>query len=137
MECEDNVALARLAREGLSGWVAADTAGFLERVAGWLASPRPRLRALGLLSIEATAADPGFRELPALFRLLQGLPGAGRGAGGTALEAAVETLARRSPPETVRFLLDEMEQGTLGAERLARRVAEVLPPGYRQYLKHH
>ena len=47
----------------------------------------------------------------------------------------VRAAARRSPPETARFLVDEIEHARPGATRLARQTLSDFPPRQREALR--
>lgn len=133
-DCDDNVALFELADRGLAEWRGA-TAKFLERVDIWLESPRRRLRVFALMAIRAAVEEPEFEDLPTVFRILSGMADSVRGDERRSLYALVCSLAIRSPPETVRFLLDEMEKDGLSARRMVRNTRESFPKRQRQLLE--
>ena len=132
--CDDSVALAELAGAGLSGWRKSDVSAFLERVATWMEGQGPRLQSLAMSALTAAVEDTSFEHLPALLTRLEGKAGKARGEAKRAMVSLVRSMARRSPPEAARFLLDEMERGTPGASRLAASVLEAFPEAQRRRL---
>ncbi len=132
--CQDRAALAELAGPGMEGWRRAEPQAFLARASVWLRSANPRLLAFGLLALTAAVEAPGFVDLPAVLRMLAGVCGETRGESRRGLVALVRVLARRSPAETARFVLDELEARTPGAERLLRGVLEAFPAPQRERL---
>jgi hypothetical protein len=133
--CPDAVCLAELARSGLAGWRAAEPQTYLAQTSAWLRSGSERVRALGATGLTALVDDASFEDLPAVFRLLTDLPLAGHGVFRRALEQTVDALARRSPPEAARFLLDALRLGTPGAASLARRSLPAFPARQRGLLE--
>lgn len=133
--CKDGVCLMELARTGLAGWRAAEPQTCLAQISAWLRSGSERVRTLGASSLAALVDDAAFEDVPAVFRLLASLPLAGHGVFRGALEQTVGALARRSPPEAARFLLDALRLRTPGAEALIRRSLSAFPARQRSLLE--
>jgi hypothetical protein len=134
-DCDDDVVLFELADRGLVGWRYGAAPKFLEKVAIWIESPRRRLRVFALMAIRAAVDDSEFAELPTVFRILSGRVESARGDERRSLYALVRSLAKRSPPETVRFLLDEMAKDGPSSRRMVRNTWESFPLRQRQLLE--
>ncbi len=134
--CRDPIVLEALADRGLSAWRRADPPRFLRAAGSWL---RPKgsvaLQAFALLALRAAVHDPEFEDLPGLIKLIHGLAARVRGERLRALQELVRALARRSPPEAARFLLDELQKGGEPAARLAKRSLEAFPARYQQTIR--
>lgn len=115
-------------------WRRVSGASYIDRIARWLASSRSILHALGLRALEAGLDIPELEDMHWAFEILTGLPRSVRGDARSALADLLETLARRSPAETTRFLLEEIEAERPGVERLARTILPSLPPPQRERL---
>ncbi|NIS79974.1 MAG: hypothetical protein GTO14_07160 [Anaerolineales bacterium] len=133
--CEDRVALAELARVGLQGWRANDVAMFLSKVAEWLESSSLRMRVFSLQALDAAAHDEDFDELPTVFRLITGRVATSQGREKRSLYSLVNTLATRSPPETARFLIDEINREGGAARKMTRSLIENFPSRQRILLE--
>jgi len=133
--CDDRVVLSWIAEQGLRDWwqAAGDDAWRVLR--GWLGAGNHGVRHLALLALQKRI-DSGASDsiLPAVFRLLKGAAGEVRGDSFTTLAEILELLARRSPQETARYLMDEVKRKTPGSRRLARACSQALPPDLQQML---
>lgn len=107
---------------------------YVDQIERWLASSRSVLHALGLRALEAGLEMPELEDMHRAFEALASLPRPVRGDARSALSDLLETLARRSPGETTRFLMEEIEAGQPGIERLARSLLASLPPAQRERL---
>lgn len=134
--CDDSVVLKELASQGLAGLREADPAAFLERVSGWLGSTHRWLRLFALMALHAAVENPTFEDLPTVFRLLSGVSEKARGESRQVLYALVRTLTRRSPPESARFLLDELAREVPGIQRMIRASLGNFPARQKELLKH-
>jgi hypothetical protein len=135
MECDDRIVLMELADQGLVGWRKADPTGFLEKAETWLNSTKKELSLFSLLALQSAVEDPSFEDLPTVFRLLDGATGRYRGAYFHALLQLINALARRSPQEATRFLLDELATGNPGIKRVIQKTLESFPMRQRQLLE--
>ncbi|MGD2253100.1 MAG: DNA alkylation repair protein [Anaerolineales bacterium] len=133
--CRDYAALQELAERGLAGWRTGSREAFLARASAWLETNNARLRGLALLALAVEVANPEFEDLPSVFGLARGQADSVRGETRQALFALVRALARRSPPETARFLLDDLADERSGARRLVREVLKDFPPRHRAALR--
>jgi hypothetical protein len=77
---------------------------------------------------------PELRDLHRAFEALRLLPRSLRGEARSALGDLLEALARHSPAETTRFVLDAIESDLPGIDRLARPILAALPPAQRDRL---
>ncbi len=134
LEAQDSRVLHDAAGVGLEGWRLTDPPAFLRRAIGWSRGQETRLQTFGLLALAAAVDDPRFEQLPGLLRGLAGLRSAPRGESRRALNDLVNSLARRTPPEAARFLLDEIERHSPGIDRLVRSNLDAFPPSQRQQL---
>ena len=135
--CEDVVALERLASEGLSVWREQDPDAFLQVLKRWIDDQRLQVRHLGLLLIASASRDSTFdKYLPETFRMLHGISEKVRGDSINSLYRLIRQLAKRSPAETAKFLLDESKAGHPGVKRLIRNTIESLPGNYREAVDH-
>ncbi len=131
--CEDVVALERLAADGLSVWREQDPDIFLQVLTRWIDDHHLQVRHLALLLIENASRDSTFdKYLPETFRILHGISVKVRGGSVQSLYRLVRQLAKRSPAETAKFLLDEIKAGHPGVKRLIRNTMESLPDNYRE-----
>lgn len=135
-DCDDRQALSTLASSGIAGWRRADVSGFLERVSIWLDQRSRQLRNFALMALRAAVEDSSFEDLPTVFRMLAGVVERVRGASRQSLFELVRAMARRSPPETARFLLDELNQDSAGARRMIKSTLEAFPERQRDLLEH-
>ena len=123
----DSATLAELAGSGLAGWRKADPQAFLNKVPYWLQMEEARLKALALHALGAAVREPSFEYLPTIYNLMSGFVQPTRGDVRRALIDLMHALAQRSPAETTHFLLERLERGASGAERLARQIQDSLP----------
>jgi hypothetical protein len=135
LECKDEFILAELAKVGIESWRKADPSGFLSHASNWATSTKRPLRIFALMAFRAAVEDPCFEDLPTVFRVSAGLAETVRGESRRVLYDMVEKLARRSPPEAARFLLDELAKGGEGARRLARTTLPVFPSRQRELIE--
>jgi hypothetical protein len=133
--CKDYAALQELAERGLAGWRTGSREDFLSRASVWLETTNARLRGLALLALAVEVATPAFEDLPSVFRMARGQADSVQGETRQALFALVRALAQRSPPETARFLLDDLPDGGAGTRRLVREVLTEFPPRHRAALR--
>jgi hypothetical protein len=131
--CEDVVALERLASDGLTVWRDQDPGVFLQVLNRWIDDQRLQVRHLALLLIASVSRDSRFdKDLPETFRILHGISEKVRGESVQSLYKLMRQLAKRSPAETAKFLLDEIKAGHPGVKRLIRNTMESLPNNYRE-----
>jgi len=136
LACDDQMALWELANQGLASCRKANPTIFLEKVEIWLNSTQKRLQSFAILALHSAVEDPSFEDLPSVFRLLDGTTGKFGGALFHALNRLISTLARRSPPEAARFLMDELARGSGGAIRMVQNTLENFPARQRSLLEH-
>lgn len=134
LEAQDSRVLKEAAGVGLEGWRLADPPALVQRALGWTRGAETSLQTLGLMALAAAVDDPRFEQLPSLMRGLAGLGPAPRGDSRRALGDLVNSLARRTPPEAARFLLDEIDRRSPGIDRLVRGSLDMFPPAQRQQL---
>lgn len=135
LTCDDIVVRTSLARDGLACWRRENATESLGRIADWMDSVEEGLRAFALLALQAAVEDPDFKDLPSAFQLLHGVVGEAHGETQRALYGVVRSLAQRSPPETARFLLDELTSESVEARRMVQRSLHSFPPRQRSLLK--
>jgi hypothetical protein len=107
---------------------------YVDQIGRWLASSRSVLHALGLRALEAGLEMPELEDMHRAFEALADLPRPVRGDARSAFADLLKTLAKRSPAETTRFLLEEIEADHPGIERLARSLLNSLPLPQRERL---
>ncbi|HSR48710.1 MAG TPA: hypothetical protein VLL77_12080 [Anaerolineales bacterium] len=108
---------------------------FWEATGANLASGHGAVVILGVRSLEASIDDMDAGELPRAFEALGGMTPPEAGEAWRAEVALVRALARRSPPETAQFLVDQIEQARPGATRIARQMLEAFPALERDALR--
>lgn len=135
--CEDVVALERLAADGLSAWRDENPDVLLQVLKRWIDDQRLQVRHLALLLITSMTGDSTFDNyLPEVFRILHGISAKVRGGSIHSLYGLMRRLAKQSPAETAKFLLDESKAGHPGVKRLIRNTIESLPDNYREAINH-
>ena len=134
--CDDSVVLMELASQGLAGLREADPTAFLDRASKWLNSTHRWLRLFALMALHSAVENPTFEDLPTVFRLLSGVSEKARGESRQVLYALLRTLTRRSPPESARFLLDELAREVPGTQRMIRASLGHFPARQQELLKH-
>jgi hypothetical protein len=135
LECDDQITLRELANQGLASWRKAYPTTFLKRVEIWLGSTQKKLRSLALLALQSAVEDPSFEDLPTVFRFLDGTTGRFRGVLFHDLNRLIIALARRSPPEAARFLMDELARGSRVTKRMVQNTMENFPIRQRDLLE--
>ena len=133
-DLEDPVVLAAAVDRGLEAWRRANGQAYVAQLDLWIASPRSAVQALGLQALEAGLDLPELEDLQHAFQALARLPRPVRGEARRSLESVLTCLADRSPAETTRFLLEEIERKAPGVEKLVRSMAGRLPPVQRERL---
>ena len=103
--------IRQLGEVGLTTWRRTHPSEFLERAEDWLAG-RPRL--LALYALRAAVQESEFEDLPAVFRLLDGVGGRVRGESKRVFTRLIEALAIRSASETAQFVLGQVASGGSG-----------------------
>jgi len=127
--CDDREVLSWMAEEGLRDWWDATGAHPWRTLRTWMAGDAVQVRNLALLAllkrVESGSSDA---DLPRIFRLLKGAVGKVRSDGHATLSDLVKLLAKRSPRETARYLMDEIKRATPGIKSLVRAcMAEFTP----------
>jgi hypothetical protein len=135
LECDDRFVMKTLANHGFANMRSGNAADFLGEARKWLTSPDKRLRLFALIALRYAVEDPEFEDLPTVFRLLERVAGRVRGESRQALIDLVIALARRSPPEATRFLLDEQKRRTRGIKRIIRETMKDFSSHQRTVLK--
>jgi hypothetical protein len=118
----------------LKSWRQECSQEFMDTVAGWSNAPDVQTRVFALQALAAAVGEGSFENLPAAFGMVRGVADRAVKGERQALDQLVRTLARRSAPETTRFLMDELERGGGGAERMCRTALPHLPPRHRARL---
>ncbi len=133
--CDDFDLLDDLAASGLGRLRREHPQAFLQSAGRWLKADSARLRAMALLSLRAAAEAPNTEAVPAIFHLLpHGLTGH-RGISRKALLRLLETLARRSPQETARLVLDHLRSGGVEGAALLQDLLPAFPPSQQARLR--
>jgi hypothetical protein len=100
----------------------------IEQAEKWLASSEASEQDLGLRILLPLAADPGYENLPVLFKLLAPLSCEAPSFVRPDLVDVVKALARRSPRETAFFLRESLGLGIcITTAWLTRQVLPVFP----------
>jgi hypothetical protein len=132
---EDPQLLERLAGGPLRRIWRSDPDRFWRTAAADLASDDASTTTI-LLALERIVPDLAPDELPRLFAVLEEAPIPMAGEAWRAYLEVVRVAARRSSPETARFLVDAIEQARPGGTRLARQTLSDFPPRQREALRH-
>lgn len=132
---DDPALLERLAAGPVRLIHGVDPERFWAAISVYIASPHAAEIILGLRSLEASMEDLDAGEMPRTFEVLEGLAPLEGGEAWRAQLGLVRALARRSPPETARFLVDQIEQARPGATRMARQMLEDFPALEREALR--
>jgi hypothetical protein len=82
---------------------------FLEVVANWLQRPEVFANQLGLRALIPLIQDPGFENIPLIFRLIQPFSRSLAGGLRPFVVNLIHALARRSPQETTYFLRHNLD----------------------------
>jgi hypothetical protein len=134
-DCRDPIVRDELARTCLQAWRRRDAVGFIEQVSDWLGDSARKIRVFGLIALEGAVQDGQFTDLPTVFQLLAGISVSARDEERRSLGRVIRSLARRSPQEAARFLLDEQVRNDTTARRLIRDVRDAFPPRQRELLE--
>ena len=132
---ESRPALKDLAEQGLFRLRTRSPQRLLEAVELWLRSGDPRLRALAYYAAADLVGQEGFGDLPAVLRLLESTLQDAGGFPQPALQQLIEALARQSPPEAARLLIDELGRAVPGTAELVRLTLPAFPPFQRGRLE--
>jgi hypothetical protein len=133
-ELDDRVVMASVVDRAVLHWRSSSGRNYIDRVEGWLVSPRSAVQALGLRALGAGLDMPEAEDMHRAFQALGRLPGPVRGDARDAFRDLLETLAERSPAETTRFLLEEIEAGQPGIDQLVRSLLTALPSAQQERL---
>ncbi len=133
-DLDDPVVLRAAVDRALQGWRQAEAKAYVDQIDRWLGSPRSALQAFGLRALEAALDLPELDDLQRVYRALARLPRPVRGEARHALASVLAGLTQRSPGETTRFLLEEIEREVPGIERMVRSLAPAMPPTQRERL---
>ena len=133
--CNDIQVVISVASAGLRSYRAQVPSELFEAIDGWLDSDNSNVRHLGLQALLAFLEGGENEHIPTILLTLRGSSDRARGESWKTLRVLVEELAVRSPPEATRFLLDEMEDGSKGTERLVRTILESFPEVHRSRLR--
>jgi hypothetical protein len=131
---DDPPVLRAVADRAMLGWRHSSGKAYIDQIERWLASSRSILHALGFRALRAGLEMPELEDMQRAFQILGRLPRPVRGDARIALADLLEALAKSSPAETTRFLLEEIEARQPGIERLARSLLATLPPAQRERL---
>ncbi|MEW6568585.1 MAG: DNA alkylation repair protein [Chloroflexota bacterium] len=132
---DDFTLLADMAAIGLEKWRSERRQAFMGQVSRWLQSESDRLRALALLSLAAEVEAPSFEDLPQIFRLLAAAPRSRRGPARRALIHLLQLLVRRTPQETARFLLDQLQADPAEGAALIHTLLPAFPARQQEILR--
>lgn len=132
---DDHDIAVEIARQGLLDWRKADTSRFLDEVEVWLTDSDRKVRTFALLLLGAAVEDLQFKDIPSIFRLIAGLTANAKGEEKRALRLLIQVLVDRSPPEVVRFLVDEIAAGGTPSKNLAHTTLDYFPSRQRKLLE--
>jgi hypothetical protein len=125
--CQDSAVLEALAVTGFSAWRRESPQAFLGKVKDWLEDPRRSFQLSALLALAGAVHDDHFTEIPALFHLIEGASIGASGSFRRVLYDLVAALAQRSPAETARFVMDEIDRDSQSGGRMARSLLHFFP----------
>jgi len=125
--CTNASVREELAGKGIQAWRDAQPEEALQQMKIWLEKPWTHVQAFTLLVLQELVAQPGFDNLPAIFHLLHPVSRFERREVRIALQALVEILIERSPPEAAFFIIDELASGHKRAVQLARKTLKAFP----------
>jgi hypothetical protein len=132
--------ISTLLNQGLAWLRKTQPDWIIDQARDWLASSETIDQTLGLRILQPLIADPGFENLPVIFKLLASFTCEAPSALRQDLVDVVETLARRSPRETAFFLRESLGFSMCTTTAwLTRQVLPAFPPevqaGLRQSLR--
>jgi hypothetical protein len=133
--CEDQEIIVEMAQVGILDWRKSDVSRFLTEVETWLEDSDRRIRTFAFLTLSAACEDSQFKDIPSIFRMVAGFSAKVKGEERRALRQLIQVLAERSPPEVVRFLMDEITAGGTPAKNLARNTLDSFPARQRKLLE--
>jgi hypothetical protein len=133
-DLEDSAVLTAVVERALLGWRRSSGKAYVEQIGRWLGTSRSVLHALALRALLAGLEIPELEDLHLAFQALARLPHPMRGEARQALTDLLATLAKRSPAETTRFLLEGIDREQPGIERQVRSLIAGLPPTQRERL---
>jgi DNA alkylation repair enzyme len=109
---------------------------YLEVVSNWLKRPEVYANQLGLRALVPLVQDPGFENIPSIFRIIQPFSRSLAGGLRPFMVAIMHALARRTPQETSYFLRYNLETPeNPDSPWLARQTLPVLPVEMRVSLR--
>ena len=135
MQCDDVQVLIGIASAGLRSYRAQVPLALFEAIDGWLSSNNSPLRHLGLQALLVVLEEGEGEHIPTILITLRGSSDRVRGESWKTFRLLFEELAVRSPPETTRFLLDEIDGGSKGTERLVRTLLDSFPEAHKNRLQ--
>lgn len=133
--CNDVQVVISIASAGLRSYREEVPSELFEAIDGWLNSDNSHVRHLGIQALLAFLEGGENEHIPTILLALRGSSDRARGESWKTLRVLIEELAVRSPPEATRFLLDEMEDGSEGTERLVRTILASFPEVHRNRLQ--
>lgn len=135
-DCDDDEVLRWIAREGLAGWRRQPEPSLWLVLGAWLDHRSGRVQLLAIHCLHAAMHEwQDDAKFPQVFELLRARIGNLRGAPRAGFQDLIQTLARRSPQETARFLMDEHARKAPDALRMLRASLDAFPAALRAELE--
>lgn len=101
----------------------------INMIEAWISSPRSEMQSIGIRALIPLIQEPGFDNLPPIFRMLSPLVQTTPPALNADLQAVMEILSMRSPTESAFFLRQALSLSTGQATaRLVRRCMPYFTP---------
>ena len=132
---DDSLLLERLASGPLRHLRQDNLDLFWQTLAAYIQSRAPSQVTIGLLALQDAVAGVDAGDLPRVFALLAQAPPPQAGEAWRAQVEVLREIARRSPAEAARHLVDEIERGRPGSTRLTRQVLNEFPPRQQEALR--
>ena len=108
----------------------------IKMIEAWMSSARSEIQAIGIRALIPLIQEPGFDNLPPIFRMLSPLVQTTPPALNADLQAVMEVLSRRSPTESAYFLRQTLNLSTgLATARLVRHCLPYFNPAQQASLR--
>lgn len=128
--------LDALFKDGMAGLRHSAPDMLLSLIDEWIGSPKVAMQSIGIRSLIPLIQEPGFENLPPIFRMLSPLLQTTPPELTADLQAVMEALSKRSPTETAYFLRQTLTLSTSPVTaRLVRRCLPFFDPAQQESLR--
>lgn len=128
--------LDALFRDGMAGLRKTAPDRLMALIESWMSSTQTDMQSIGIRAMIPMVQEPGFENLPPIYRMLSPLLQTTPAALNADMQAVMEVLARRSPAETAYFLRQTLSLSTGQATaRLVRRCMPLFTPEQQSSLR--